>query len=146
MKAAAAASIFSARFFRERSASIIARSAAAVESRSSHSVTGNSRQRSEVAEEGARRLSARTFGAVHVDRQPKDQAADILSPAEREERLGVLREFLAADRLKRRGDFQPRIGQRDADRLGAEIETGEAHSRRKPFGEGFDRDVGTGGH
>ena len=57
-------------------------------------------QRGEVAQEGARRLSARTFGAVHVDRQAEDQAADLFARAEREQRLGVLGEFRAADRVE----------------------------------------------
>ena len=90
MKAAAAASIFSARFLRERSASSMARSAAAVDSRSSQSATGSVGQGSEIAQEGARRLSARALRAVHVDRQAEDQAADLFAGAERKQLLGVL--------------------------------------------------------
>ena len=135
-------------FFRallsRQSASIMARSAAAVESRSSQSTTGRSRQRREVAEEGARRLGARTLGAVHVDRQAEDEPADFLARAEREERLGVLGEFRAADGVERRGDLQPRIGERDADRLGAEVEPGEPRAGRQPPASVFDRDFGAG--
>ncbi len=64
-------------------------------------------QRREVAEEGARRLRARPLGAVHVDRQAEDQPADLLLRAERQQRLRVLAELRAADRVERRGDPEP---------------------------------------
>ena len=70
--AAASLSTFSARLARLTSASIIARSTACVDQRSSHSSTGRP-SGAEVAGESADRLGARAIAAVQVERQADDQ-------------------------------------------------------------------------
>ena len=62
------------RLARLMSAAISSRSTAAVDSRSSQKAIGSVGQLRQVAREGARRLRARSFGAVHVDRQTEHEA------------------------------------------------------------------------
>ena len=87
MKIAACWSITAARFLRLTSAAISSRSTAAVESRSSHSAIGSSVSLREIAREGADRLRARAFAAVHVERQAQHEAGAFAFAGERQQPL-----------------------------------------------------------
>ena len=91
MKIAACWSITAARFLRLTSAAISSRSTAAVDSRSSQSAIGSSVSFGEIAGEGARRLRARAFAAVHVDRQAEHEADAAPLRGQRQQTLGVER-------------------------------------------------------
>ena len=73
-----------------------ARSTAAVDSRSSQSAIGSSVSLREIAGEGAGRLRARTFGAVHVDGQSEHETDGAPLGGERQQPLGIGIETLAA--------------------------------------------------
>src|SRR5579883_994036 len=71
-------------------------------------------------------LRARSLAAVEADRQSRDDAADIVALDLGEEALHVAAELAAADRVEWRRDHPGGIGERHADRLGADIEAQEA--------------------
>ena len=137
MCAAASASTFSARLARLTSASIIARSTAWVDQRSSHSRSGKS-SGCEVACEGPDRLRPRAVAAVHVEREPDDQPNDVLTLDECSQRFKILGELGPADRLGRAGEVPAGIADRDSDRLRSDIEAGDfaaARQRRGKFAD-----------
>ena len=103
-------------------AAINSRSTAAVESRSSHSAIGKLGQPRQIAGEGARRLRARTFGAVHVDGKAEHEGGGLAFGREHEKPRGISGEILARDGLDAGGEPPVGIARGDADGLGAEVE------------------------
>ena len=79
------------------------------------------RKRTKIAREGARRLRARTFRSIHIERQADDERRGVKFIHERDEPRRVLGKFRAPDRDKRRCDPPLHVGERKADSLGAEI-------------------------
>src|SRR5439155_181097 len=57
---------------------------------------------------------------------PDHQPADLVPLDQREQHRDVIAEAPAADRFERAGDHQPRVAEREADRLGADIEPHDA--------------------
>lgn len=96
---------------------------------------GKVRQPLKIADEGARRLRARAFGAIHIDRKADDDATDIVALERGKKRFGVLREFLAHHHLTRRRQRQSAVGDRKTDGLGAEVEPGQRLARSEKSGE-----------
>ena len=85
----------------------------------------------EIAREGAHRLRARPFAAVHVQRQAEHEAGAAALRGEREQTLGVEREGLARDGLDAGGEPPVGIGGGDADGLGADVEAEQRAARRQ---------------
>jgi len=70
--------------------------------------------------EGADGLAARTFAAIHVDRQAHNQTADPAPLDQVEKRLGIVRKALAAaDGFDRRCNHQSWIGNGEANSFDA---------------------------
>ncbi len=113
------------------SAAIISRVTAAVDSRSSHKAIGKIAQRHEVARELAHRLGARPVAAGEGQRQTDHQPAHAMGVDQREQPRHVLAKAPPADGVERGGDDEARVGEREADRLGADI---EARSTAAPPG------------
>ena len=109
---------------------IISRVTAAVDSRSSQKTIGRSRKRQQVARELAHRLGARPVDAGKGQRQADHQPAHPVGVDQGEEPRHILAKAAAADRFERRGDDPAGVGERKADRLGADIETHQPHARR----------------
>ena len=126
MYAAAILSISSARRLRLASASSSARSAAAVERRSSQNATGRSGERRQIADEGAGRLRARSLRSVEIDGQADDQPARAMLFREAEKPLRVGLELRPADGFKRRRDLAHHVGKRKPDGLGANVQAKQA--------------------
>ena len=103
---------------------------------------GQRGQLAEVAGEGAGRLDARALGAVHVERQAEHQAGDGVLRRGFEQLLRVGRELRALNGEKRRGDPPARVGQGQADGLGAEVEAEQRAGRRQGGREGGEVAVG----
>ena len=116
---------------------------ATVDSRSSQKRTGRGIERLEVAHEGPRRLRARPLGAVHVQRQAEDEAADTVALDQSLDLLDVGGELDASDRLERRGDAPFDVREGEADRLGAEVDPDKAGAGRKTVDDGSQ--IGVGG-
>src|SRR3546814_3288540 len=93
------------------------------------------RERREIAGEGAHRLGARAVAAVHVEGQADDEADDGLRGDELAQRVEIGGEFPAEDRLVGGREAPPRVAQRDADGLGADVEPREATAVRECCGE-----------
>ncbi|VFU07195.1 protein of unknown function [Methylocella tundrae] len=83
----------------------------------------------EAAHKGARRLHARSFRSIHIQRQADDQRCDLEFVHELDQPGGVLREFGALDRLQRGCDAALDIGERKADGFRAEIDADETLTR-----------------
>ena len=112
-------------------AAINSRSTAAVESRSSHSAIGSCGQARKIAGEGARRLRARTFGAIHVDGKAEHEGGGLAFGGEHEKPRGVGGEILARNGLDAGGEPPVGIARGDADGLGAEIEADQRATDRQ---------------
>ena len=112
----------SARLARLRSASIIARSTATVESRSSHNRIGNDSARARLARRRGSIARAGPPVPSMLERQADDDAADCVLLGKCAERFGIRCEFAAHKRLKRRSDARRGIAKRKADGFGAKIE------------------------
>ncbi len=134
MKIAACWSITAARFLRLASASINSRSTAAVDSRSSHSAIGSSVSFEKLRREGAGRLRARAFAAVHVDRQTEHEPDGIAFRRERQQALGVGGELGAGDGFDCGRQPAIRIARCNPDGLGAEVEADQRAARRQAGG------------
>ena len=124
---------------------ISSRSTAAVESRSSHSPIGSVGEPGKVAREGAGRLRARAFAAVHVDGQAKHEADRLAFARDGQQAGGVLLESLALDGLDPGGKPAVRIGDGNADGLGAEIKADQP-AAFGPVGCGIDQGQDESGH
>ena len=85
----------------------------------------------QIAGESTRRLRARTFAAVHVDRKPEHIARDAPLAGEREQARGIIAEAFPGDRLDRSGQTAVGIAHGNTDGLGAEIETHQCAARRQ---------------
>ena len=109
---------------------IISRVTAAVDSRSSQKAIGRSRKRQQVARELADRLSARPVGPGEGQRQADHQPADAVGVDQGEEARHVVAKTAAADGFERGGDDPARVGESEADRLGADIEADQPLARR----------------
>lgn len=87
------------------------------------------------AHEGAGRLNPRAGAAVHVHGQADDEGDDLLLGRKGEQQFGILREFHPLQHRPRRREPAAEIGNRKADRLGAEVEAGDRLAGREGFGE-----------
>ena len=99
----------------------------------------------EIAGEGAGRLRAGPLAAVHVDRQPQHEADGLALGGDLEQPGGIGLEGLALDGLDAGRKAAVGIGNRNADRLGAEVEA-DQRAARGPKGCGFDQGEDGGGH
>ena len=84
-----------------------------------------------IAREGAGRLRAGAFAAVHVDWQPKNKAGGAPLGGERQQRLGVGREICACDGCDPGSEAAVGIAGGDADGLGAEVKTDKSATLRQ---------------
>ena len=123
MKIAACSSITSARLARLTSMPISSRSTAAVESRSSHSAMARSVRLARLRAKARVDCARGPFAAVHVDRQSQHEADRVALRGDREQPRRIGLEGLALDGLDAGREPPVGIGHRDADGLGAEIET-----------------------
>jgi hypothetical protein len=99
-------------------------------------------QARQVAREGAGRLRARTFAAVHVDREPEHKARCLALGRQRQQSLRISGKILARDRLDGSGKPPVGIAGGDADGLAAEVEADQGAARRqmlRRFDEGKDQ-------
>lgn len=92
---------------------------------------GQGRELRKIAHEGARRLRARPFGAVHIERQPDDQGANIEIGRAFEQGGGVLRELHSPDRIERRREPPLNVRKRQSDGFGPEIQSHQPALRRQ---------------
>ena len=145
MKIAACSSITSARLARLTSMPISSRSTAAVESRSSQRPIGEFGQTGEIAGKGAGRLRAGAFAAVHVDGQAQHEADGVAFGRERQQPRRIRLECLALDGFDAGRQPPVRIGDGDADGLGAEIEA-DQRAALGPAAGSFDQWKDGGGH
>ena len=88
----------------------------------------------EIAGEGARRLRARTFRAVHIDRQAEHEADRAALGRQRQQPFRVSREIFARHGLDAGRQPPVRIADRDADGFGTEIEPDQAAAGGQMFG------------
>ena len=92
-------------------------------------------ERREIARKGADRLRAGTVCAVHAEGKPDDEPGDMLAGRECLQSFQVLCELGPTDGLRRSGEVPAGIADREADRLGSDVEPGELAAFGKRGGE-----------
>ncbi len=85
----------------------------------------------QIARKGPRRLRARPFTAVHIDRQAEQESRGFTLTGKLQNACGVQLKPRPRDGLDRSGDAAIRIAGRDADGLGAEIQAEQRAALRQ---------------